>query len=92
MSTQPANGAEPHDRPVEPTTGAAAPQHGEHTQHQQRHRMGHGLMMVVCCLPMLLVGVLVASGAVGFSAILYALLCMAMMAAMMLVMPGGHKH
>jgi hypothetical protein len=53
---------------------------------------GHGLMMLVCCVPMLLiVFALVATGAAGPGAIAYALLCTAMMAAMMFFMPG-HRH
>jgi hypothetical protein len=49
-------------------------------------------MMLVCCLPMLLIVVaLVATGVAGPGAILYALLCTAMMATMMFGMPG-HRH
>ena len=54
---------------------------------------GHGLMMLVCCIPMILLAVaLVASGAAGSGVIVGALLCTAMMAVMMLAMPGGHGH
>ena len=60
--------------------------------HQQGHGGGHGLMMLACCVPMLLIAfALVASGTAGSGAILFALLCTAMMAAMMFAMPG-HKH
>lgn len=53
----------------------------------------HRLMMIACCIPMLvLVGVLVATGAVGGGAIVFALACLGMMAAMVAVMPGGHRH
>ena len=53
---------------------------------------GHGLMMLVC-IPMILLAVaLVASGAAGSGVIVGALLCTAMMAVMMLAMPGGHGH
>jgi len=48
--------------------------------------------MLVCCIPMLLiVFALVATSAAGAGAIAYALLCTAMMAAMMFFMPG-HRH
>ena len=50
------------------------------------------MMMLACCVPMLLiVGALVVTGVAGTGAIVYALVCTAMMAAMMLFMPG-HKH
>lgn len=56
------------------------------------HGRGHRLVMLLCCVPLLLLTVaLVASGAAGAGAILYALLCMVMMAAMMFAMPG-HRH
>jgi hypothetical protein len=49
-------------------------------------------MMLACCVPMLLIAfALVASGTAGAGAIFFALLCTAMMAAMMFAMPG-HKH
>lgn len=54
---------------------------------------GHGLMMLVCCIPMILLAVgLVATGVAGFGAIIGALLCAAMMAVMMLAIPGSHDH
>jgi len=50
-------------------------------------------MMIACCVPMLvIVGVLVATGVVGSGFIHYAALCTVMMAVMMFIMPGGHKH
>lgn len=53
---------------------------------------GHGLMMMICCVPMLVIaGLLVATGVAGSGIIVIALLCTAMMAAMMFVMPGGHR-
>ena len=62
-------------------------------QHHAGHGRGHSLMMLACCVPMLLVVIaLVVSGAAGSGAILFALLCVAMMAAMMFALPGGHKH
>lgn len=54
---------------------------------------GHGLMMIACCIPMLvIVGILVVTGVAGSGLILYALLCTLMMALMMFAMPGGHRH
>ena len=54
---------------------------------------GHGLMMLVCCIPMILFAVgLVATGVADSGAIVVALLCTAMMAVMMLAMPGSHGH
>ena len=48
-------------------------------------------MMMVCCIPMLVIaGLLVLTGVAGSGIILTALLCTAMMAAMMFAMPGGH--
>ena len=47
-------------------------------------------MMMAMCLPMLVVvGLLVATGVAGGGAVLYALLCLGMMAAMMMLMPGN---
>ena len=55
-----------------------------------RRHGGHGLMMLVCCIPMLVIaGVLVVTGVAGSGAIVAALVCTAMMAGMMLAMPGG---
>jgi len=54
---------------------------------------GHGLLMIACCIPMLvIVGILVATGVAGSGAILYAVVCTAMMALMMFAMPGGDRH
>lgn len=51
------------------------------------------MMMVACCIPMfIIVGLLVATGVVGTGAIAYALVCVALMALMMVAMPGGHHH
>ncbi len=65
-------------------------------QQEEANHSGHGrhrLMMIACCVPMLvIVGVLVATGVVGSGFILYAVLCTVMMAVMMFMMPGGHKH
>jgi UPF0716 family protein affecting phage T7 exclusion len=49
-------------------------------------------MMMLMCVPMVLIaGLLAVSGAAGTGA-LVALVCVAMMAGMMLMMPGGHSH
>ena len=70
------NPSESHD-PVEPAAGG----------------WGHRLLMLACCIPMLVVVfALVASGVAGAGSIIFALLCVAMMAAMMFMMPGGHRH
>ena len=53
---------------------------------------GHGLMMVLMCVPMLLIaGSLMVTGAWSLGLIL-ALMCLAMMAAMMFMMPGRDHH
>jgi hypothetical protein len=54
----------------------------------------HRWLMMACCVPMLvIVIVLVATGAVGAGAVLFALACVGMMAAMMIGMSraGGHR-
>ena len=54
--------------------------------------MGHQLLMMLCCVPMLaIVGVLILTGVLGSGAIVWALVCTAVMAAMMFMMPGA-KH
>jgi bacteriorhodopsin len=51
---------------------------------------GHGFMMIACCIPMLVIAiVLVATGAVSPSFLLYAVGCTAMMALMMRGMHGA---
>ena len=53
-----------------------------------KHR-GHGLMMMVCCIPMLLIAVVVvATGVAGPGVLVFAVMCTLMMAAMM----GGMSH
>jgi 1,4-dihydroxy-2-naphthoate octaprenyltransferase len=76
----------------------------QHMSHQQTHtgqeahsgHQGHGghrLMMLVCCIPMVAVAVLlVVSETAGAGALVLALGCIVMMAAMMFLMPGGHGH
>lgn len=57
---------------------------------------GHGAhrwMMLICCIPMVaIVVLLIVSGTAGSGALLWALGCIAMMAAMMFMMPSGHDH
>lgn len=54
---------------------------------------GHKLMMMICCVPMVIIAILlVATGVAGPGFIVTALLCTAMMAAMMFTMPGSHDH
>ncbi len=51
---------------------------------------GHHWMMIVCCVPMLLIAVvLVVSGVANAGAIVFALICTAMMAVMMAGMGHG---
>lgn len=53
------------------------------THHVMSHG-GHSWMMIVCCIPMLIIAfALVATGIVGVGFVVLALLCTAMMAAMM---------
>lgn len=70
------------------------------TSHQTRsdqdahkgHR-GHGLMMLLFCVPMVaVVALLVGSGTASAGALVWALVCVGMMAAMMFLMPGAHGH
>jgi hypothetical protein len=71
--------------------------HDDHQLHPDEdaatgHR-GHGghRLMIACCIPMLvIVGILVATGVAGTGAILFAVICLGMMAAMMFAMPGRH--
>ena len=89
--------AEPHSWTY-PATGRPAAERTSRPANQDPHaghgaHGGHGLMMLICCVPMLVIAVaLVATGVVGSSIIVTALLCTAMMAAMMFAMPGGHGH
>lgn len=78
--TRPREYRTPHDRYGELTPN-------ENTGH--RGHGGHGWMMIACCIPMLIiVVVLVATGVVGAGFIFVALACTAMMALMM----GGMGH
>ena len=52
----------------------------------------HGLMMIACCIPMLVIAiVLVATGVIGSGFIFVAVMCTVMMAAMMSMMSGGNQ-
>jgi len=67
-----------------------------HTQHRgiagTRHG-GHHWMMLACCIPMLLVAVaLVLMGVANAGAIVYALVCVAVMAVMTVGMGDGSGH
>ena len=45
---------------------------------------GHGWMMIICCIPMIVIAiVLVATGVAGYGFLFVALMCTAMMAMMM---------
>ena len=72
------------------------PNHEPTTREGHQGHVGHGahrLMMLVCCIPMIVIVVaLVASGTAGAGAFVWALGCVAMMVAMMFMMPGGHDH
>ena len=88
-ATYPADPEVGHPRSVDPT---AAHDHADRPTTHGGHG-GHGLMMMLMCVPMLLIaGLLVVTGAAGTGAVIVAVLCMAMMAAMMFMMPGGHGH
>ena len=72
--------------------------HGVPGQHQPRgpeqgktpHRKGHGLMMIACCIPMLVIaGILVATGVASPSFLVIAVGCTLMMALMMSGMSHG---
>jgi hypothetical protein len=64
------------------------------TGQQGRHggHSGHGWMMMICCVPMLVIAiVLVATGVAGPGFIFAAIMCTAMMAMMMSMMSGGEN-
>jgi hypothetical protein len=91
--TSPATGP---DRPLwnPPPDGTPEAEHTTASPHSGRGGHGsHRWMMMICCIPMAaIVVVLLATGAAGSGALLWALGCVAMMAAMMFMMPGGHDH
>ena len=69
-------------------TTQATPEHKDGSQ-----RSGHGWMMIACCIPMLVIAVvLVATGVASPGFLLVAIGCTVMMALMMRGMsPGGER-
>ena len=54
------------------------------SESEQGHGGGHGWMMIICCIPMLVIAVaLVASGVASPAFLFVAIMCTVMMAAMM---------
>lgn len=65
----------------------------EHMGYEEPRGHSHRWLMLACCIPMVLIVLgLLATGAAGSGAILFALICVGMMALMMFAMPGGHNH
>jgi hypothetical protein len=61
-------------------------------QHGHDGHSGHGWMMMLCCVPMLVIAiVLVATGVAGPGFIFAAVMCTVMMAMMMKMMPGDEN-
>ncbi len=88
LEPEPGRGSQPWTNP-QVDRAATETEHPEH-QPQSGHG-GHRLMMIICGIPMLVIaGLLVLTGVAGSGIIVTALLCTAMMAAMMFAMPGGH--
>lgn len=70
-----------HDHAVQPTP-AVPPQRAGHG--------GHGWMMILCCIPMLVIAaILLAVGVVSAGFLVFAVACAAMMALMMRAMSAG---
>ena len=67
--------------------------HVDHDRPGEAHHAGHGghgWMMIACCIPMLVLAVvLVATGVAGAGFLLAAVMCTVMMAAMMAGMSRG---
>jgi hypothetical protein len=62
-------------------------------EHGGSHRHGHGWMMIACCVPMLVIAVvLVATGVASPGFLVVAVGCMVMMAVMMAGMGHGSDH
>lgn len=78
MSTRNQHGAAVHDHAETDHLGHVGPHHGE-----------HGWMMIVCCIPMLIIAVVLVATGVAAGFLFAALACTAMMAAMMAGMHGG---
>lgn len=72
------------DKAVQPTMT------GSSQQDKQAGHGGHGWMMILCCLPMLVIAaVLLAVGVVSVGFLVFAVACTAMMAFMMRGMSHG---
>ena len=84
------------DRPFRDLPPSPAPETGHSPASPQPGHGAHGAhrwMMLICCIPMVaIVVLLIVSGTAGSGALLWALGCVAMMAAVMFMMPGGHNH
>ena len=67
-----------------------APRHHDpHAPEQQDGKHGHSRwMMIACCVPMLVIAVIIALSGAGFGFLFVAVMCTLMMAAMM----GGMSH
>lgn len=86
------SGRAQHDGLSYPNRAPETTPHVEERHDHGAHR-GHGLMMLACCIPMIvIVALLVATGAAGSGAVLWAIGCVVLMAVMHLAMPGGHNH
>lgn len=94
MTIQPTGPDRPLWGPHQNSTQTGEDQSKPHMGHDAHAgHAGHKWMMLICCIPMIaIVAVLIASGTAGSGALLWALGCVAMMAAMMFMMPGGHDH
>ncbi len=68
------------------------PQTHEHATEAEAHAHGgHSWWMLICCIPMVAIAVaLVAAGVVSAQYLLFAALCVGMMALMMFGMGHGH--
>lgn len=83
-----------HDHHAHPEHGGATDRAtlAPTTAHRHGGHGGHGLMMIVCCVPMLLIaGVLVITGILSPGFVLLAVACTAMMALMMMGMHGDQR-
>ena len=79
--------------PIRDLSPCSAPETEQPPASHQTVRGGHGWMMLICCVPMVaIVVLLVVSGIAGSGALLFAVGCVAMMAAMMFMVPCGHDH
>lgn len=75
--------------PGDPHTDLHDPTRQPEPDNPKRHR-GHGWMMIACCVPMLVIAVvLVATGVVGAGFLATAVVCTVMMAIMMGGMGDG---